>query len=419
MMKRKMMFFICAICFLVAVSGCASGGKEQKSAGKDPGKETGIPSGTWVIRYYGDENGNYVEDLNMTEDYYGEPISVIEKDILELERTPYFTLDETGNGTFTDVWGETEDVTFKDGKVTFSEGYETDYVIKDDFFWYQEEYQDYYNVMEKVPEELLAKIMAGAFDCVEPAKAEVGDMVTLGTFDTWPFNERTEPLRWQVLAKEDNKILILCDELLDVSAYNTNPDQVGLNDVTWENSSLRAFLNGTDGFLQMFTEDEIAKMQVTHLENKAANKELMAYWGDFHDDPSIAETPNYSNFAVQDLGDDPPTDDKIFLLSFQEVEKYLGKATEEYKGDSGYPFDSMPASSDWIAYITKTVEEDVTTGFGMYDTNTHAGAWMTRTLCTDHHDEKMVAYITASGQIFQYFSYTPMFIRPAMWIQVN
>ncbi len=415
MLKRKMLYFIWLICFMIAVSSCSSGGG-QEPAGQDLGK---VPSGSWVIRYYGDEDGKYVEDLNMTVDYWGDPINTIEKDLLELGRTPFLTLDEEGKGTFTDVWGETVDVTFNDGKVTFGDGYETAYVMQDDFLWFQAEYQDYYNVMEKVSEELLAKIKDGAFDCVEPGKAEVGDMVTLGTFDTYPFNEKTEPLRWRVLAKEDNRILILCDELIDVFAYNTNPDQVGLNDVTWENSSLRAFLNGTDGFLQMFTDDEIAKMQVTHLENNAANEELMAYWGEFHDDPSIAEIPNFSNFAVQDLGDDPPTDDRVFLLSFQEVEKYLGKATEEYKGNSGYPFDAMPASSDWIAYITKTVENDAATGFGMYDTNTYAGAWMTRTLCTDHHDEKMVAYITANGQIYQYFSYAPMFIRPAMWVQVD
>lgn len=126
--------------------------------------------------------------------------------------------------------------------------------------------------------------------------------------------------------------------------------------------------------------------------------------------------PNYSNLAVQDLPDDPDTDDKVFLLSFQEVEKYLGEATDSYTGESGYPFDAMPTSSKWIAYVTEAVDYNMN-GIGYYDYDTRSGAWITRTLCTDHQDEKMVAYITSDGEIFQYYTHVPMFIRPAMWIE--
>ncbi|MBR0418270.1 MAG: hypothetical protein IJI66_03790 [Erysipelotrichaceae bacterium] len=42
---------------------------------------------------------------------------------------------------------------------------------------------------------------------------------------------------------------------------------------------------------------------------------------------------------------------------------------------------------------------------------------MTRTLSTSGDtDELFVVYITSEGQPNSYFTYTPMFIRPAMWI---
>ena len=408
MMKKNIVSIMTVFFLLLAVTGCSGNGTERS------GNE--IPSGTWVIRYAGDEDGNYVEDLNMTDTYYLGKVSFIEKEILDYGRTAYFRIDENGKGTFTDFWDETQEVTFDKDKIVFADGYEAPYVLKGDFLWFQEEYQEYYSVMEKVSDELLEKIRDGAYDCVDTDKAKVGDLVTLGTYDTWSYNEKTEPLRWRVLDTDGDNILILCERLIDVFAYNTNPDLKDLDKVMWENSSLRRFLNDQDGFLLLFTDEEIARIQTTHLENKAANEELMKYWGSFEDDPGLSVIPNWSTMAVQDLPDDPETDDRVFLLSFQEVEKYFGEAHDEYEGISGYPYDTMPANPEWIAYITQAIEYDSTIGFGMYDFNTYGGAWMTRTLSTDHQDEKMVTYITGQGQVFCYFSYVPMFIRPAMWI---
>lgn len=141
----------------------------------------------------------------------------------------------------------------------------------------------------------------------------------------------------------------------------------------------------------------------------------MKYWGDFVD---LDSKKTFSDLAVQDLEDEKDTDDKVFLLSFQEVEKYFGEAEEAYEGDSDYPYNAMPANPKWKAMVTPSVDYNMS-GAGYYDIHTRNGAWMTRTLSTDHHDEKMVTYITSEGQVFNYFTYTPMFIRPAMWIHVG
>ena len=414
-MKRAILL-ISTICLLFA-SGCSQNGGGQESVAEPTSTDT-VPTGTWVIRYYGDENGQWIEDLNTTETNYLGNYSYIEYNILQYGRTERFVLDENGKGTFTDSWDESQEVTFEDDKVIFEDGYETHYTIDGDKLWYQAEYREYYNVMENVSEELLTEILNGAYDCVDLNKAETGDLVAMGTFDTYPYNEKTESLKWRVIDKKDDKILILCEQLIDVFAYNTNPDMKDLDKVTWENSSLRSFLNDPDGFLLMFDDDEIERIQTTHLENKAANTELMKYWGDFEDDPDIPEKPNWSTMAVQDLPDDPDTDDRIFLLSFQEVEKYFGEATMKDETKS-YPYNILLANSKWIAYVSQVIEYNVTVGFSMYNSETYGGAWMTRTLCTDHHDEKMVTYINASGQPFAYFTYAPMFIRPAMWIRTD
>ena len=272
-MKKKVLSVIIASMFLLSVSACSGSG--LGGAGGQNSEPVQIPTGIWVIRYYGDENAQYLEEYNMTEDYYGLPINTIEKFILDFDRTAYFTLDDSGSGTFTDIWGETQEASFDSSTITFEDGYTVEYTRKGDFLWYRDQYQDYYNVMESVSEELLRKIENGAFGCVEPGKAEVGDCVAFGTYDTWPYNEKTETLKWRVIDKDGDCLMIICDPLIDAFSYNYNPDMTGLDSITWENCTLRAFLNDPEGFLSCFTDDELAMIQTTHLDNNAANEELM------------------------------------------------------------------------------------------------------------------------------------------------
>ncbi|MBQ6123265.1 MAG: hypothetical protein IJI59_16235, partial [Clostridia bacterium] len=158
---------------------------------------------------------------------------------------------------------------------------------------------------------------------------------------------------------------------------------------------------------------ELALIRTTHLSNKAANDELLKYWGAFHDEGPAT----YSDLAHQTAPDGPDTDDMVFLLSFQEVERYFGEATAPYSaGDDDYPFCDMPESPAWIAYVTPAVEDN---GQGYFDRRTGGGAWLTRTLSTAHASNGMMAtYITGGGQVFNYLTYVPLFIRPAMWVRV-
>lgn len=70
-------------------------------------------------------------------------------------------------------------------------------------------------------------------------KANVGDIVTFGTYEqdnnTYNGNEEIERI---VLAKEDDKALVISRYILDLHQYN--PESV---DITWEECGLRKWLS--------------------------------------------------------------------------------------------------------------------------------------------------------------------------------
>ena len=111
--------------------------------------------------------------------------------------------------------------------------------------------------------------------------ADVGESIYFGSYeqdnDTSNGKEETE---WEVLAKEDGKILMVSKYALDCQRYNTS-----YTEITWENCSLRKWMNGT--FMDAVFSSEEAAM--------------------------IATTTN----------PDSDTEDQVFLLSIAEAAKYF------------------------------------------------------------------------------------------------
>ena len=125
--------------------------------------------------------------------------------------------------------------------------------------------------------------------------AKVGDIVYFGTYeqDNDTSNGK-ENIEWLVLAKENNRILVISDKAPDCHPYNSS-----YTDVTWENCTLRKWLNN-DFINAAFSDDENAMIPtVTVLADK--NPE-------YDTDPGNA------------------TKDKVFLLSIVEAEKYFTSA---------------------------------------------------------------------------------------------
>ena len=96
-----------------------------------------------------------------------------------------------------------------------------------------------------------------------------------------------EPIKWRVLQSENGEAFLLSDVILDNQVYNAD-----FEDITWEESSLRAWLN--EKFInRAFSDEEKEKINITEIVNQ---------------DNPVYGTEGGNN-----------TSDKIFLLSLAEV----------------------------------------------------------------------------------------------------
>ena len=96
------------------------------------------------------------------------------------------------------------------------------------------------------------------------------------------------PYQWLVLDRNETGTLLITREGIEARPYHEE-----FEDVTWENCSLRSWLNGE--FLNGFTDEERARILQTRVKN--------------HDNP-IYDTPGGNN-----------TEDKVFLLSIEEAKQ--------------------------------------------------------------------------------------------------
>ena len=105
------------------------------------------------------------------------------------------------------------------------------------------------------------------------------------------------PIEWLVLDRQDDRLLLLCKRALETLPYHDTEDPV-----TWETSSLRAWLNGTF-FDSAFTADEAARILLTEVDNSCVNAEY-----------------KYTKGSAA-------TEDRVFLLSHDEAARLMPKDT--------------------------------------------------------------------------------------------
>ena len=182
---------------------------------------------------------------------------------------------------------------------------------------------------------LLAALCTGAAfaaddaDANSPGNYEIGDKVTYGNYEQDGFySNGAEPLEWIVIGRDrDNHVLLLSVYCIDALPYNEDG-----GDVTWEDSSIREWLNGE--FLES------------------------AFGGDPDGFICTAELKNKDGRSGTDGGEN--TMDKIFLLDIDEVTKCLpmeslrrAKITE-YAKDNGAEYDKNGNGWWWLRTPGKT-----------------------------------------------------------------
>lgn len=128
-------------------------------------------------------------------------------------------------------------------------------------------------------------------------KADVGDTVFFGAYEQDNnISNGKEDIEWLVLAKEDNRLLVISQYTLDCQRYNTE-----YANVTWENCTLRKWLN-EDFLNSTFSDGEKAMIPTLTV--------------------SADKNPDYSTEPGN------ATQDKVFLLSITEANRYF-KTDEE------------------------------------------------------------------------------------------
>ena len=158
----------------------------------------------------------------------------------------------------------------------------------------------------------------------------VGDHILFGNYQQ-KTDADPEPIEWRVLEIKDDKALVITEYLLEPHVYN-----IEMEDVTWEDSSLRKWLNG-DFYDTAFSAKEKSHIQTVTIQNP---------------DNPLYGTPG---------GND--TEDNVFCLSLEEVQIYFADAN-----------DRMAALTDHAVSRGASVNEDNKLENGM-----KTGWWWLRT----------------------------------------
>ena len=127
----------------------------------------------------------------------------------------------------------------------------------------------------------------------------VGDYVYFGSFDQDNVAGK-EPIQWLVLEVSGNKALLISRYGLECKQFHTN--SAGQ---TWENCSLRTWLNGTF-YKNAFSADERKAIQHSFID----------------------ESVSQSSPALPPARVGNSTQDYVFILSYAEAVKYLKKNTD-------------------------------------------------------------------------------------------
>lgn len=203
-------------------------------------------------------------------------------------------------------------------------------------------------------------------------KAEVGDVITMGTYEQ-DNNEANgkEPIEWRVLAKEDGKVLLITDKVIDCHPFN---DEMK-GEVSWEESTIRKWL-GEEFITTAFTENEAGRILETTNKN--------------------AENRDYQ------IPEKADTIDRVFLLSISETTEYMGNGEN-----------SAAANEICVAYPTEYAMEK-----GIEVRNDGAVMWWLRETTAQFEG----AACDDLGKRFyrgRAMNYPSTGVRPAMWVKIQ
>ncbi len=221
---------------------------------------------------------------------------------------------------------------------------------------------------------LLFNIVLTALLVFIPSCAEssicAGDRITFGTYPQSAKGDDKTPIVWVVLDTVDDKAFLVSNYGIDCQPYHTK-----VIDITWENCSLRLWLN-VEFYNKAFSSEEQSCILLTNVDNSKSQ----GYWN-------------------SDSGND--TQDKVFLLSYAEVKTYLDKSLDPKKGIS-YTFNGTLATPTEYAIKQGSPADN--------------SVWCLRSPgLTDH----TIMTFRRGYLNHQSVDYKWSMVRPAMWVDLN
>ena len=242
----------------------------------------------------------------------------------------------------------------------------------------------------------VAAVEAEALETVELKRAEVGDIVQMGTYEQDGDTETEDPICWDVLDKDGDAVLLISH---DVIAYQRFSDSRKC--VIWEDSEIRTWLN-QEFYAEAFDEAEQASIRETTLENPST----VGFAA--HVDPSG---------DVQVREGRPDTKDKIFLLSWKEAEQYYGNRLTDASILGRRP--SRAVLQKRKAIFTDLIIEELP---AMYPYSRHLPdgterlPWMLRSTGMKDYTIFVIGY---EGKWDQDYPDSYNGVRPVMWVNVG
>ena len=189
----------------------------------------------------------------------------------------------------------------------------------------------------------------------------IGDKLKFGSYPQTSAGD-AEQLVWRVLEVRDGKALIITDQLIDYKRFNDN-----LTEVTWENCTLRKWLNG----------DFMAKA-----------------FGSLRPERVVPVTNRNQSTQSHDYANDNPTRDQVFVLSADEAKRYFGSA------------------ENMIAYTTDYAHKQ------KFDYDDRSDDWWLRTSGVNNRNAVCVSHSGGVKKTGCDVNYYNVAVRPALWLKL-
>ena len=205
-----------------------------------------------------------------------------------------------------------------------------------------------------------------------------GRQITFGHYPQTANGNDNTPIEWLILARDEQKILIVSKYGLDAQPYNKD-----YTSVTWETCTLRKWLNGTF-YNKAFSSAEQAAILTTNVDN--SKSQCYSGWN----------TSGGNN-----------TEDKVFLLSYAEANKYFGVTHDTTSNTKSRvaPTAYAIAQGTYTYYSNKTAD------------GTDAGRWWLR---SHGFYQSSAAGVRTDGSLDYYrVDDDSDSLRPALWVNLN